>query len=236
MGPGSHVLEIGAGLGSLTFELARSGAEVVAVEVDRRLAGALEEASANVPNIRVVVADATKTDWSRLLRRGEWVVVANLPYNVSVPVVMRILNDEPRVHRMLVMVQREVGERLAAGPGEPRYGAVSVRVAYRATARVVRPVARTVFWPPPGVDSVLVAIVRRPPPVAVDEQALWRTIEVAFAQRRKTMRSALIRLGLDPDEARRTLDACGISPMERPERLDVRQFACLAKRRRRAAR
>ncbi len=163
-------------------------------------------------------------------------VVANLPYNVSVPVVMRILDGAPQVQRLLVMVQREVGERLAAAPGDRRYGAVSVRVAYRATARVVRSVSRTVFWPPPGVDSVLVSIARRPPPVAVDEPALWRTLEVSFSQRRKTMRSALLRLGLDADEARRALDECGIAPLERPERLDVYQFACLAERWRHATR
>jgi len=236
VGPSSQVLEIGAGLGSLTLELARSGAKVVAVELDPRLASALTAATADASNVRVVVADAMKADWSRLLARGSWVVVANLPYNVSVPVVMRLLDDAPRVERLPVMVQREVGERLAAAPGEPRYGAVSVRVAYRGTARVVRAVSRTVFWPPPRVDSVLVSIVRRPPPVNVDERALWRVIEVAFAQRRKTMRSAMLRLGLEPNAALAVLAACDVPPLERPERLGVPAFACLAERWRRAAR
>jgi 16S rRNA (adenine1518-N6/adenine1519-N6)-dimethyltransferase len=157
-------------------------------------------------------------------------MVANLPYNVAVPVVLRALDEEPRVERFLIMVQREVGERLAAGPGDPQYGAVSLRVAYRADARVVRRVPRTVFWPQPNVESVLVDIIRRPPPVEVDEDKLWRVVRGAFQQRRKTMRSALVRLGLDPERAVEVLRACGVEPNQRPEELGVPEFACLAER------
>jgi 16S rRNA (adenine1518-N6/adenine1519-N6)-dimethyltransferase len=156
--------------------------------------------------------------------------VANLPYNVAVPIVMRLLHDESRVDRMLVMVQREVGERLAAGPGDEQFGAVSLRVAYRAKAKVVRRVARSVFWPPPNVDSVLVSLDRRPPPVDVDEGALWRVMEEAFGQRRKTMRGAMVRLGLDRESASAILAACGIDPSTRPEQLGLGEFACLAAR------
>jgi 16S rRNA (adenine1518-N6/adenine1519-N6)-dimethyltransferase len=230
VGPSTRVLEIGAGLGSLTVELARAGAEVITVEIDRRLCVALGEVLTDAPRVRVVMADAMAADWSGILSPGSWSVVANLPYNVAVPVVMRILEVEPRVERLLVMVQKEVGERLAAGPGEANYGAVSVRLAYRAKARVIRAVSRSVFWPQPKVDSVLVSIVRRPPPVTVDEAALWRTIEVAFEQRRKTVRSALVRLGLDAASAADALDACGIARLERPERLGLPEFACLAER------
>jgi 16S rRNA (adenine1518-N6/adenine1519-N6)-dimethyltransferase len=227
-GPGDRVVEVGPGLGSLTVALALTGADVVAVEVDPRLAPALEEALAGFDRVRVVVDDAVRADWRALLPGEPWVMVANLPYNVAVPVVMRVLDEEPRVRRLLVMVQREVGERLAAGPGDAQYGAVSVRVAYRASARVVRPVARSVFWPRPNVDSVLVLLERRPPPVRVDEAALWSVIREAFAQRRKTIRSALVRMGLSRERADEVLAGCGIAPQARPEELGLEAFACLA--------
>ena len=227
--PRGHVLEVGAGVGSLTTVLADTGAEVVAVEMDPRLVPALREVTGAHQNVRVVVADAVSADWHQMLPGlGPWTVVANLPYNVAVPVVMRLLKEEPRVERMLVMVQREVGERLAAGPGDPPFGAVSLRVAYRAEARVVRRVARSVFWPRPNVDSVLVSLVRRPSPVPAEEGPLFRVIEEAFSQRRKTMRGALVRLGLDRAAAERTLAACGVDPSARPEQLGLGQFACLA--------
>ena len=139
------MLEIGAGLGSLTVVLARTGADVLAMEVDPRLIPALREAVSGFERVRVIEGDAMRTEWPSLLRGDGWVVVANLPYNVAVPVVMGILQDAPMVDRMLVMVQREVGERLAAGPGDARYGAVSVRMAFRAEARVIRSVSRSVF-------------------------------------------------------------------------------------------
>ena len=229
------MLEIGAGLGSLTVALASAGAEVVAVELDRALVPALEEALDSKPNVRVMVADAVSADWKRVIEGpGRWTVVANLPYNVAVPVVMRLLEEEPRVDRMLVMVQREVGERLAAARGDRQFGAVSLRVAYRAEARVVRRVARSVFWPRPNVDSVLVSLVRHPPPVRVDQAALWRLIEEAFSQRRKNMRGAMVRLGLDREAAAACLARCRIEASARPEQLGLPEFACLAEAWRRA--
>jgi len=204
---------------------------VLAVEVDPRLVPALEESVGGIDAVRVMVVDATRADWRSLLGEDPgWIAVANLPYNVAVPVVMKLLEEAPMVDRLLVMVQREVGERLAAPPGHPRYGAVSVRVAYRAEARVIRPVTRSVFWPEPNVDSVLVSIVRRPPPADVDQAALWRTIEVSFSQRRKSMRGALRRLGLGPAEAEAVLAACGLAPLSRPEQLSLSDFACIADR------
>jgi 16S rRNA (adenine1518-N6/adenine1519-N6)-dimethyltransferase len=230
VGSASHVLEVGAGLGSLTLALADAGAEVVAVELDRRLAAPLHEVLAPFPRVRVEVADAMRTDWARVLGHpGPWTMVANLPYNVAVPVVMRILEQEPRVVRFLVMVQREVGERMTAGPGHPQYGAVSVRVAYRAEGEVIRRVPPSVFWPRPNVESVLVSLVRRSPPVDVDERALMKVVEVAFAQRRKTMRGALNRLGMEPVETGEALAHCGIDPRARPEQLGLEDFACLAR-------
>ena len=219
VGPGDQVVEVGAGLGSLTAALAESGARVLALEVDRALVPAL-----------VIAADATRVDWGSLLLPGAWTMVANLPYNVAAPVVMRVLEVEPRVRRMVVMVQREVGERLAAGPGDSTFGAVSLRVAYRARARVLRRVSRSVFWPQPNVDSVLVEIDRRPPPVDADPERLFALIRVAFAERRKTMRNALVRFGLEPAAATGALAACGIAPSSRPQELSLESFPCLADR------
>lgn len=227
----SHVLEVGAGLGSLTVTLAQTGAEVVAVEVDRRLSPALEEVLSPFPRVRLEVVDAMKADWDRILGHpGPWTMVANLPYNVAAPVVLRILEGEPSVDRFLVMLQREVGERLTATPGHPQYGAASVRVAYRAEGRVVRRVPRSVFWPQPNVESVLVSLARRPPPVTVDERALWAVVRASFAQRRKTMRAALIRLGMDAAAAAEALERCSIDGRARPEELGLPEFACLADR------
>ena len=225
------MVEVGAGLGSLTVALAGAGAEeVVAVELDRRLVAPLAEVAGSLPGVRIEVADAVTADWGEVLGRrpGSWKMVANLPYNVAVPVVMRALDTEPRIERLLVMVQREVGERLAARPGDEQYGAVSLRVAYRATAEVVRRVPRTVFWPQPNVDSVLVSMVRHAPPVAVEEEALWTVVREAFSQRRKTMRGALVRLGFQAERAGEALRSCEIDPRARPEELGLEAFACLA--------
>jgi 16S rRNA (adenine1518-N6/adenine1519-N6)-dimethyltransferase len=230
VGPGDRVVEVGPGLGSLTVALAAAGAHVLAVEIDPRLAEAARDAARPWGDrVEVLQADAVTVDWSSALRDpGPWAMVANLPYNVSVPVVLRVLEEEPRVTRLLLMVQREVGERLAASPGDGLYGAVSLRVAYWAHARVVRRVSRSVFWPEPNVDSVLVLIERRPPPGGADRARLFELIAVSFGQRRKTMRNALLRLGLDADEASDTLHRADIPPMTRPEALALDEFVRLA--------
>ena len=231
--PGSRVLEVGAGLGSLTMALAEAGADVVALEVDPKLVPALSEAVAPFGNrVRVVVVDAMDADWAAILEpgRNEWAMVANLPYNVATPVVVRALESEPRIRRLLVMVQREVGERLAARPGDGQFGGVSLRVAYWAEAKVVRRVPASVFWPRPQVESVLVSLVRHAPPVAADRERLFTVIRVSFAERRKTMRSAMIRLGVDRAVAAGVLEACGIAPNARPEELGLAEFGCLTER------
>ena len=228
VGPDDHVIEVGAGLGSLTVALAETAGQVLAVEVDPALLPALREVVQGSARVRVVVEDAMRVDWGTLLNSGRWKMVANLPYNVAVPVVMRILDEEPRIERLLVMVQREVGERLVATPGDEQYGAVSVRVAYRAEGRVVRRVSKTVFWPEPKIESVLVSLIRRPPPVSGDEPALWRLVDEAFSQRRKTVANALIRLGLERPEAESILRHCALPLTARPEELDLRAFACLS--------
>jgi 16S rRNA (adenine1518-N6/adenine1519-N6)-dimethyltransferase len=178
--------------------------------------------------VRLVIGDAIRADWDELLVGHRWVMVSNLPYNVSVPLVLDLLRSVPAIDRYLVMVQREVGQRLVASPGGEAYGAASVRVAYRADARVVRRVPADVFWPRPKVDSVLVRLEPHPPPVDVDPAALFAVVDQGFAERRKTMANALRRLGLDADSAARLLTACGFDPKVRAERLGLEGFARIA--------
>jgi 16S rRNA (adenine1518-N6/adenine1519-N6)-dimethyltransferase len=222
------VLEIGAGLGSLTVALADLGAEVLAVELDRSLVPALEEVVGGRPNVRVAVGDAARMEWPSVLGDGPWRMASNLPYNVAVPVVMRLLEEAPSVRELLVMVQREVGERLAAGPGSKSYGAVSVKVAYFAEATLLRRIPPSVFWPEPQVESVLVRIVPRDPAIRVGRERLFRVIDEGFAQRRKTMANALVRLGVERPVAASMLEACGADARVRAESLSLQQFACLA--------
>ena len=235
MVPGDHVVEIGAGFGSLTVALAAAGADVLAVELDRRITEALEEVVAGMPSVRVLRADAMKLDWRHVLAvgagTGRWTLCANLPYNIAVPLVLDTLAGVPAVDRWVVMVQREVGERLSARAGHEHFGAASLRVAYRAAASVVRRVPAAVFWPRPGVDSVIVRLDRlERRPVEVDEGQLFRVIDTAFAERRKTMRNALRRLGLSVDEADDVLAGAGVASNTRPEEIDLRTFASIAER------
>ena len=226
--PGDRVVEVGAGLGSLTVALAEVAAEVVAVEADRSVVPALREVVGGLDRVRVVEGDALRMDWPAELPGGRWRMVSNLPYNVAVPLVFRMLDEAPQVDRFLVMVQREVGERMAAAPGTKAYGAASVRLAYLAEVDVVRRVPATVFWPRPDVSSVLVRIVPREPPVEAGREALFAVVEAGFAQRRKTMRNALIRMGLSPDGAQTALQSCGLATDVRAEQLGLAEFACLA--------
>ena len=227
------MVEVGAGFGSLTVALASTGADVLAIEFDRGLIPALEEVTSGMERVRVLHADAVKLDWPSVLGdaddAGPWTLCANLPYNVAVPVVMESLQRGPSIRREVVMVQREVGQRLAARPGEEHYGAVSVHVAYRCEASMVRRVAASVFWPRPSVDSVVVRLDRlAAPPVSVDEAGLWRVVDVAFGERRKTMRNALRRMGIDAVVADAILREAGVEPNARPEELGLAAFAAIA--------
>jgi 16S rRNA (adenine1518-N6/adenine1519-N6)-dimethyltransferase len=232
VGPGDHVVEVGAGLGSLTVALAATGAVVRAIEFDRKLLPALRESTGDLTRVEVVHADAMKMDWAATLADApRWSLCANLPYNVAVPLVLDVLDAAPRVARLVVMVQREVGDRLVAGPGDEAYGGVSVRVAYRASASTIRRVPAEVFWPRPKVASVVVRLDRlEEPAVSVDEARLRRVVAAGFAERRKTMRNALRRLGLDPEAAARVLAECAVAPDVRAEDLSLATFAALAER------
>jgi 16S rRNA (adenine1518-N6/adenine1519-N6)-dimethyltransferase len=225
VGPGDRVVEIGAGLGSLTLALAETGASVTAIEVDSGLVPALRSVVEPV-GVTVVEGDALRLDWASLLGGNGWILVANLPYNVATPLVADLLDGVPAIARMLVMVQREVAERLAAGPGDDAYGAVSVKVAYWATAKVVGRVPATVFHPVPNVESALVRIDRRPAPAVgpdVDPEWLFRLVRAGFGQRRKMLRRSLA--ALVPAEA---FVAAGIRPEARAEELGVEEWGRLA--------
>jgi 16S rRNA (adenine1518-N6/adenine1519-N6)-dimethyltransferase len=230
------VLEIGPGLGSLTLALLDAGHDVVALELDGRLADALhtvltDQEPAVTGRVRIERGDAMTVDLAALVTPAPspQACVSNLPYNVAVPVVVRLLEEAETVERILVMVQREVGERLAAGVGDPQYGAVSVKVAYFAEAQVVGLVPPTVFMPKPKVDSALVRLRRRSaPPVSVPSaDGLFTLVRAGFAQRRKMLRRSLAPVlgNATPD----VLAAAGVAPTARAEALGLDDWAAVAR-------
>ena len=226
VGPGDLVLEIGAGLGSLTLALVETGADIEAMEVDRYL---LEPLRSVVEPLGVHVhhADALRANYDELLNARSAIVVANLPYNVATPLVLHLLETVPLVRRMLVMVQKEVGERFAARAGDEAYGAASLRVQYFADARVVGKVGPSVFFPQPRVDSALVSIVRRErvriDPNWASEAALFEVIRTSFGQRRKMLRRSLAEWATDG-----VFERANVEATRRPEELTLEEFARLA--------
>lgn len=227
VGSGDRVIEIGAGLGSLTLALREVGAEVTAVEIDRHLVPILR-AVAEPTGATVVQGDAMALDWDALLGAIDdarpWTLVANLPYNIATPLVLDLLAGVPQIHRMLVMVQLEVGERLAAGPGDRTHGIPSVKATWWADVRVVGKVPPTVFVPQPRVDSALVEVVRHP--VAGDEAeraAVFGLVETGYNQRRKMLRRSLA--GKVSPEAFAT---AGVRPEARAEELSLAEWRRLA--------
>ncbi|MEP7201897.1 MAG: 16S rRNA (adenine(1518)-N(6)/adenine(1519)-N(6))-dimethyltransferase RsmA [Ilumatobacteraceae bacterium] len=226
VGPDDHVVEIGAGLGSLTMALAETGATITAIEIDHGIAGALREVVADLENVTVLEDDALRLDWkSTLAAAPRWVLVANLPYNVATPLVCDLLDFVPQVQRMLVMVQREVAERLCAPAGSDAYGAVSVKVKYWATSRIAGTVPASVFLPRPKVESALADIRRRPSPaVDVPPEPLFQLVRTAFGQRRKMLRRSLADV-----VAPEVFEVAGIDAQRRPEELDVIEWGALTR-------
>lgn len=228
LSPGQRVLEIGAGLGSLTLALVEADADVTAVEVDRHLLPILHQV-VDPLGVRVVEGDAMALDWAEVLGPPDqdrpWVLVANLPYNIATPLVLDLLAGAPQIERMLVMVQLEVGERLAAGPGSKAYGIPSLKVAWWARAEVVGKVSPHVFVPPPRVSSALVAIERRRPPGDdATRRAVFDLVDAGFGQRRKMLRRSLA--------AHRSVDElteAGIRPEARAEELTLDDWLRLAR-------
>jgi 16S rRNA (adenine1518-N6/adenine1519-N6)-dimethyltransferase len=227
VGPGDRVIEVGPGLGSLTLALVETGAAVTALEIDQHLLPVLEAVLGT--SARVVAGDAMTADWADLLGPDPgWVMVANLPYNIATPLVADLLDGVATIDRMLVMVQREVAERMTASAGDAEYGAVSVKVDYWAQATIVGRVPASVFLPRPKVESALVSIRRRPAP-AVDPatasaEAIFALVRAGFAKRRKMLRRSLS--GLVPAGA---FEVAGVKPDDRAENLDVFAWGRLAR-------
>lgn len=231
------VLEVGPGLGSLTLALLEAGASrIVAVEIDPVLAGALPSTLAahagdRADRVTVLNTDALTVAAEDLGDPAPTALVANLPYNVAVPVVLNLLPAVPSLRRGLVMVQAEVADRLCAAPGSRVYGAPSVKLAWYATARLAGTVPRTVFWPVPNVDSKLVEFTVHTPPAPVSRNEVFAVVDAAFGQRRKTLRAALAGWAGSAPEAERLLRAAGLDPRARGESLTVAEFAALAAQR-----
>ena len=235
VGPDDVVVEIGPGLGSLTLELLATAGRVVAVEIDPVLAARLPvtiaefapEASDTTDRFELVEADALRVH--ELPGPPPTALVANLPYNVSVPVLLHFLETFPSLQSVLVMVQAEVAHRLAAGPGSRTYGVPSLKARWWADVSLAGTIGRSVFWPAPNVDSALVALHRREPPAAPElREATFALVDAAFAQRRKTLRAALASHYGSPTAAEAALVAAGVDPVTRGEQLTIADFARLA--------
>lgn len=226
-----HVLEVGPGLGSLTLGLLEVVPRVTAVEIDPRLAALLPSTVAahrgNTEGLTIVTADALQANAS-VIPDEPTALVANLPYNVSVPVLLHLLAELPSIRRVLVMVQAEVADRLAAAPGSKTYGSPSVKAAWYGPTRRAGSIGRNVFWPVPGVDSALVALDRLPTPRPQSRDAVFAVIDAAFAQRRKTLRAALAGWAGSPLVAQQILERAQIDPSARGEVLDVDAFIAIA--------
>lgn len=229
---GEPVLEVGPGLGSLTLALLETGADVTAVEVDPLLAGELPQtiathAPGHEDRFRVVLADAlTVTDLPGPAPRA---LVANLPYNVSVPVLLHLMALLPSLEHGLVMVQAEVADRLAAPPGSKTYGVPSAKAAWYADVRRAGAIGRNVFWPAPNVDSGLVAWTHHAPPTdQVSREKVFAVIDAAFAQRRKALRGALREFAGGTEQSTAALEAAGIDPLTRGEALGIDEFVAIA--------
>ncbi|MBV9144239.1 MAG: 16S rRNA (adenine(1518)-N(6)/adenine(1519)-N(6))-dimethyltransferase RsmA [Pseudonocardiales bacterium] len=232
------VLEVGPGLGSLTLALLGLAGRVLAVEVDPLLAAALpatvaDRAGERAEGLRILTADALRVRRAEIVEaaggREPTALVANLPYNVGVPVLLHLLAELPSLRRGLVMVQAEVADRLVAPPGTRCYGAPSVKVAWFAEARGVGPVPRSVFWPVPHVDSGLVRLTSRPAPSTVPREQVFALVDAAFAQRRKTLRAALALWAGSAATAEQVLRRSGVDPSARGEQLTIGEFAKIAR-------
>jgi len=224
---GDFVLEIGAGLGSLTLALAETGAQIVAVEIDNGLVEVLRENTVSLPNVEIIHGDAMQLDWQPLLSKSKhWHVVANLPYNLATPIVADILDGLSQVDHLLVMVQSEVADRLVAQVGSDAYGAVSVKINYWAKSKIVGAVSASVFFPQPRVESALVDIRRRTEPGVTDVEAseLFALVRTGFAKRRKMLRGALVNVALPAD-----FESAGVNPESRAEELDLAAWGRLCK-------
>ncbi|MGA6924062.1 MAG: 16S rRNA (adenine(1518)-N(6)/adenine(1519)-N(6))-dimethyltransferase RsmA [Desulfosarcina sp.] len=236
IGRDEAVLEVGPGLGAMTIPAARAASRVVAVDKDGRIIDLLktELLTAGIENVEIREADILEVDIEAIAREAgrPLVVLGNLPYNISSPVVVQLIHARRHVHRVVLMLQKEMAQRICAGPGSKAYGRLSVMLGYCADMRVLMQVRASQFFPVPKVDSTVVGIrfADRPPFAADDEALLFRVVKAAFGKRRKTLRNALSLsdLNLAPDTCRHLLDTAGIDPRRRAESLDVAAFVRLS--------
>lgn len=236
LGPDDLVLEIGPGLGTLTQRLAKAAGRVLCIELDRNLVEILKTTvQAEHPNVEVIHGDAGQVDLHKLLqerltpgRRAK--VAANLPYYVTTPLVMRLLEEDLPLDQLVVMVQKEVADRMISPPGSKEYGALSVAVQYHTEPRIVTRVGRGSFLPPPEVESAVVGMkIRQQPPVEAPRAGFFRVVKAAFGQRRKTLGNALTGLGLDKVVIQEACSRAGIDTSRRGETLSLEEFAALAR-------
>ncbi|MDR7438790.1 MAG: 16S rRNA (adenine(1518)-N(6)/adenine(1519)-N(6))-dimethyltransferase RsmA [Armatimonadota bacterium] len=229
LGPQDAVLEVGAGTGTLTEQLARRAGWVVAVEVDPALRSVLQERVSSYPNVRIVQGDILALDLRTLFPPGfVRKVVSNLPYQIASPLTVRLLQEVPDLERLVLMVQREVAERMVACPGTKDYGLLSLLVQYRAQVEIVLRIPPRAFLPPPKVHSAVVVLRPHPPPGPVDEALVFRVIRAAFAHRRKQLRNALRTLGIPPAVLEAAAEAANVALHRRGETLSLREFLALA--------
>ncbi|MCI6158313.1 MAG: 16S rRNA (adenine(1518)-N(6)/adenine(1519)-N(6))-dimethyltransferase RsmA [Selenomonadaceae bacterium] len=228
--PGEKILEIGPGIGTLTQGLAEAGAMVTAVELDKKLPAVLAETLKGYDNVRIVPGDILKVDIPALMGEGPYKVAANLPYYITTPILMALLERHLPITRMVTMVQKEVAERMVAKPGSKTYGALSVAVQYYTDPEIVLDVPPRSFLPAPEVDSVVIVCkVRETPSVAVkDEKRFFRVVKAAFGQRRKTLSNALKGGGFPKEQVRDAMERAGIDPTRRGETLSLAEFGRLA--------
>ncbi len=228
--PGEKVLEIGPGIGTLTQGIAEAGAEVVAVELDKKLPAVLAETLAGYDNVKIVPGDILKVNIPEIMGDGSFKVVANLPYYITTPIIMALLEQHLPITKLVTMVQKEVALRMVAQPGKKDYGALSVAVQYYTEPKIMLDVPPTSFLPAPEVDSVVIGCrVRSKAPVdVIDEKMFFRVVKAAFGQRRKTLNNALKAMGVDKTIVQDVLAAAGIDGVRRGETLSLAEFAKIA--------
>ena len=235
----SGAIEIGPGIGALTEHLARAAKKVVSFEIDQRLLPVLEDTLSPYDNVKIVHSDILKADVVQVIEEEmpgieDIMVVANLPYYVTTPILMKLLNDRLPIRGFVVMMQKEVADRITARPGTKEYGSLSIAIQYYCTAEVAMVVPKTVFMPQPNVDSAVIRLIRhdKPPVEVIDEDFLFEVTRASFAQRRKTilnnLQSGLIEGKKNKDAILAALEKAGIEPSRRGETLTIEEFGCLA--------
>lgn len=229
VGPGDLVLEIGPGIGTLTQALAETGARVKSVEIDRSLLPVLARTLEGYPNVEIVPGDVLKIDLAEVTEHQPFTVAANLPYYITTPIIFALLEQDLPLKRLVVMVQKEVAERMIAAPGGKDYGPLSLALQYYSRPRLAIPVPAHDFMPAPRVDSMVVVCEKREqPPVSASPKAFFQVVRAAFSQRRKMLSNCLKTLGLSADQVKDLMAQAGIDPKRRGESLSMEEFGQLA--------